>query len=71
MTKAFCVLLTLVGTLFMISSTGLAQVTDDTDEEEIIQLLQRDLRSERKELIEANLPLTDEEARRSWPIFQR
>ena len=36
-----------------------------------IALLRRDLRSEKKRLIAMNLPLTDEEATRFWPVYDR
>jgi hypothetical protein len=42
------------------------QVTDDT-----IQLMRQDIRSQRKQLVAANLPLTDAEAVKFWPVYDR
>jgi len=42
------------------------QVTDDT-----IQLMRQDLRSERKKIVAANLPLTEGEAVKFWPVYDR
>jgi len=36
-----------------------------------IQLLRKDLRSQKKQLIAANLPLTDAEAVKFWPIYDQ
>ena len=42
------------------------QVTDDT-----IQLMRQDIRSERKKIVAANLPLTEAEAVKFWPVYDR
>ena len=42
------------------------QVTDDT-----IQLMRQDIRSERKKIVAANLPLTEDEAVKFWPVYDR
>ena len=36
-----------------------------------VQLLRQDLRSKKKQLIAANLPLTDAEAVKFWPIYDQ
>jgi hypothetical protein len=36
-----------------------------------VQLLRKDLRSQRKQLIAANLPLTDTEAVKFWPVYDQ
>jgi hypothetical protein len=36
-----------------------------------VQLLRKDLRSQRKQLIAANLPLTDAEAVKFWPVYDQ
>lgn len=41
----------------------------DTDKD--IELLRRDLRSEKKKLIALNLPLTAEEATKFWPVYDQ
>ena len=42
------------------------QVADDT-----VQLMRQDIRSDRKKIIAANLPLTDAEAVKFWPVYDR
>ncbi len=42
------------------------QVTDDT-----VQLMRQDIRSERKKIVAANLPLTEAEAVKFWPAYDR
>jgi hypothetical protein len=36
-----------------------------------IQLMRQDIRSERKKVIAANTPLTDTEATKFWPVYDR
>jgi hypothetical protein len=42
------------------------QVADDN-----VQLLRQDIRSERKKIVAANLPLTEAEAVKFWPVYDR
>jgi len=42
------------------------QVTDD-----MIQLMRQDIRSQRKQLVAANLPLTEPESIKFWPVYDR
>jgi len=42
------------------------QVADDT-----VQLMRQDLRSDRKKMVAANLPLSDAEAVKFWPVYDR
>jgi len=42
------------------------QVTDDT-----IQLMRQDIRSQRKQIVAANLPLTEPESIKFWPVYDR
>jgi len=42
------------------------QVNNDT-----IQLMRQDIRSQRKKIVAANLPLTDTEATKFWPVYDR
>lgn len=42
------------------------QVTDDT-----IQLMRQDIRSQRKQIVAANLPLTEAESIKFWPVYDR
>ena len=66
----FSCLLLLIG-LLAVNSTTFAQretatgVSVDTD----LELLRRDLRAEKKKLIALNVPLTDTEATKFWPVY--
>src|SRR5499427_5133092 len=71
----------IVNTMFLFSpSQGFAQdasplkpAGDDfvpmTDED--IQLLRKDLRSQEKQIIAANMKLTDTEAEKFWPVYEQ
>ena len=54
-------------------STALAQTQTASvaEMEKDIALVRRDLRSEKKQLIALNLPLTDQEATRFWPVYDQ
>jgi hypothetical protein len=49
------------------SSQGTTHVISDQD----LNLLRKDLRSKRKQLIAANLKLTDTEATKFWPVYDQ
>ena len=49
------------------SSQGTSHVISDQD----LNLLRKDLRSKRKQLIAANLNLTDTEAAKFWPVYDQ
>ena len=36
-----------------------------------IQLMRQDIRSERKKVVAANMPLTETEATKFWPVYDR
>jgi hypothetical protein len=42
------------------------QLADDT-----VQLMRQDVRSQRKKIVAANLPLTEDEAVKFWPVYDR
>lgn len=46
-----------------------ANVSADQVNEQTIQLMRQDIRSERKKIVAANLPLTAEEATKFWPVY--
>jgi len=48
-------------------STNSAQSTTDQD----IDLLRKDIRSQKKQIIAANLQLTDTEAEKFWPLYDQ
>ena len=48
-----------------------AEATDQAPSDDDISLFRKDVRSLRKQIIAANLDLTDTEAQQLWPIFDR
>ena len=46
-------------------------VTPEQVDEANIQLMRQDIRAQRKKIVAANLPLTEEEATRFWPLYDR
>lgn len=54
-------------------STSLAQkeTASGVETDKDLELLRRDLRSEKKKLIALNLPLTAEESTRFWPVYDQ
>ena len=63
----------LILTLAAAQSTALAQreTASGVDIEKDLDLIRRDLRSEKKQLIALNLPLTDAEATKFWPLYDQ
>ena len=55
------------------NSSALAQreTSAGVDVQTDINLLRRDLRSDKKQLIAMNLPLTEQEATRFWPVYDQ
>ena len=49
--------------------TASAPTQDTTDQD--VALLRKDLRSQKKQIVAANLNLTDKEAEQFWPIFEK
>lgn len=48
-----------------------AQTTSDSASDQYIELLRKDVRSLKKQVIAANLDLTDKEAEKFWPIYDQ
>src|SRR5262249_33196071 len=44
---------------------------DQTVTDEDIQMLRKDIRSQRKQIIAANMNLTDSEAEKFWPVYEQ
>ena len=53
------------------SSAGPANVTAQQVNDANIQLMRQDIRSERKKVVAANMPLTETEATKFWPVYDR
>ena len=61
----------LVIVLAFSTSFGQRETAAGVETDKDIELLRRDLRSEKKQLIALNLPLTAEEATRFWPVYDQ
>ncbi len=74
----------LAGTLLLTSSTSFGQAVpgtkEDTSEreslkqsiaEQEVQLLRMDIRAQRKKIVATNLPLTEDEAVKFWPVYDQ
>jgi|SRR5271165_6575153 len=73
MKKNFAAILTLAGALIL-PGLCFAQQTPPPDSaptasDQDIQLLRQDIRSQKKQLVAANLQLTDAEATKFWPVY--
>jgi Spy/CpxP family protein refolding chaperone len=75
-TKFRIVAMTLIAAFFLTPALLISQVAattqsptgnSDTD----IELLRKDVRSQKKQIIAANLNLTDKEAEKFWPIYDQ
>lgn len=53
------------------NSQPVAQPVSDSDIDQSIDLLRKDVRSVKKQVIAANLDLTDDEAVKFWPIYDQ
>lgn len=62
-------LIVAIALAFTLLGTRPASAQDPVDED--IKLLRKDLRSLRKQIIAANLDLSDKEAEQFWPLFER
>jgi hypothetical protein len=72
MKKSVIAVLILAGVLLANDRVLFAQDSaNSTVTDQDVQLLRKDLRSQRKQLIAANLPLTDAEAVKFWPVYDQ
>jgi hypothetical protein len=46
-------------------------MTPDQANDANVQLIRQDIRAERKKIVAANLPLTETEATKFWPVYDR
>jgi cell division protein FtsL len=67
MNKKVVVMLMLVGVSFLSGS----RVSAQTATEQEIELLRKDIRSQKKELIALNLSLTAKEGTSFWPVYDK
>jgi hypothetical protein len=61
----------IIGAALSVSPSGFAQTASGPSVDQQIDLLRKDVRSEKKQIIAANLKLTDKEAEKFWPIYDR
>ena len=59
----------LIGISLISGESALAQ--DQASSDEVIKLLRKDLRSLKKQIIAANMDLTDIEAQQFWPVYDQ
>jgi hypothetical protein len=71
------VVVVLVGAGWMIEPRAIAQTATPQEStahvisDQELDLLRKDIRSQRKQLIAANLKLTDQEATKFWPVYDQ
>jgi hypothetical protein len=65
--KSWIAAIVVAGMWSMSGSLALAQDSSD----EGVQLFRKDIRSMKKQIVAANMDLTDEEAQQFWPIYDR
>jgi hypothetical protein len=53
------------------SATNGVNMTEEQVNDANIQLMRQDIRSERKKVVAANMPLTETEATKFWPVYDR
>jgi len=72
MRKSVIAVLILAGVMLANDRVLFAQDSaNSTVTDQDVQLLRKDLRSQKKQLIAANLPLTDAEAVKFWPVYDQ
>jgi Spy/CpxP family protein refolding chaperone len=72
MKRTLWITLTIAGALLLMGASLLAQAASQrsaADQE--IKLLREDVQSQRKQIVAANLTLTDDEAIKFWPVFDQ
>lgn len=65
------VMISLSGLLFGQSSPSQASPSIQTSMDQDIDLMRKDIRSQKKQIIAANLQLTDKEAEKFWPLYDQ
>lgn len=61
----------IIGAAIFVSQSGFAQTASAPTVDQQVDLLRKDVRSQKKQIIAANLKLTDKEAEKFWPIYDR
>lgn len=71
MNKTLATVVMLVATIMVTGRAIQAQESSSQNVDQDIQLLRKDLRSIRKQVIAANMPLTEIEVQKFWPIYDQ
>src|SRR5215467_12221585 len=71
MNKIFVAFMLLVGAVYGPQVAFSQAAAAPTASEQNLLLLRKDLRSEKKQIIAANMPLTEAEAVKFWPIYDQ
>jgi hypothetical protein len=61
----------IISAAILASPSGFAQTPSGPSVDQQVDLLRKDVRSQKKQIIAANLKLTDKEAEKFWPIYDR
>ncbi len=61
----------IISAAIFVSQSGFAQAPSGPSLDQQADLLRKDVRSQKKQIIAANLKLTDKEAEKFWPIYDR
>jgi hypothetical protein len=74
MKKTLFTILILIGSLVLTdgilrAQQAPSQPNSGTDQD--VQLMRKDVRSQKKQIVAANMPLTDAEAEKFWPIYDQ
>lgn len=60
----------MIAAMFLLSGEA-AYAQDDAQLDQYVNLLRKDLRSAKKQLVAANMTLTDAEATKFWPVYDQ
>jgi len=60
-----------IGLTYAQETPAAPKVSADKVADDSIQLMRQDVRSQRKKIVAANLPLTEAEAVKFWPVYDR
>ena len=69
--KVFVSCLVMVLALTAAGNTGLAQIINAAEIDKEVALMRGDLRANKKKLIALNIPLTETEAAKFWPVYDQ
>ena len=70
MMKTIVRALLMTAALFALGSISIAQ-NKDAEYDKYVTLLRKDLRSEKKQFLALNLPMTETEAVKFWPVYEQ